>query len=204
MVPEWLARKKNSDYYESPKVLGQLFRAIPLDSTFPRRAQDERTLDPSLIITNSLARVHVKGLPGGRLGDPDPALIKDCYKSEIIFWLSDELLYYARLNTLSGRMDRHLSEAEAFTGTISAPAKDDRKRRDTITRLQDQTTLLFATLRDEVVGYEETPLEEQARRAWAAWHAALGAESSDYGVKSFGWAVLGFLLDIIEQLNEEE
>lgn len=203
MLPEYLARKKGVDYYPSPKVLGQLFRAIPLDTTLPRLPPNA-PIDPSRILTDALARLAVKGLPSSRLGPPARDRIREIVESEVMFSFGDELLYYARINTLSQRADRHLSEAETFVGTISAPSKDDRRRRDGIARLQDQTASLFGMLRDDIVGYEETPLEEQALWAWASWHAALEADPSDFGARSYGWVALGALLEVVEQLNEEE
>ncbi|ORY85390.1 RNA dependent RNA polymerase-domain-containing protein [Leucosporidium creatinivorum] len=197
LVPAWRFHRER-EFYPSQKLLGRLFRDVPYNENLP--AMDaEAGLDPSNIITTRLAWLPIARLPGGCLGEtPERQLVKEMF--ELIFPFIDELVYFSYLNSLSDRPYDHLSEGEVFIGTISAPAKDDRKRRDSIVRLQEQTGELMELCRAEILGFE-TSLELQAQRAWAAWMAAKEADAKDFGVKSFGWLALGVLLEVLEELK---
>ncbi|KAI5478467.1 hypothetical protein MNV49_005108 [Pseudohyphozyma bogoriensis] len=207
MWPEWKAGKPGEHFYESPKVLGRLFRSVPSEESFSSpgyvRSPSRESIDTGRAITNALAALPIDGLPFGNLGPPDEVLVRE-FRNGTIPEFGDELLRRARANTLSRRHGFHLSEEEVFVGTILAPSKDKRGKRDTIARLQEHTADLFARLRQEIAGDEEGDVALQAERAWAAWHAALRSNQEEYGVKTFAWIVLGVLLDNVAELNGEK
>lgn len=199
-VPAWRFSKER-EFYPSHKLLGRLFRDVPYDETLST-IEEEIGVDPAGLLTTTLAFLPIARLPGGCLGDSaDRQLVKEAF--ELIFPFCDDLSYFAHLNSLSDRPYDHLSEGEVFISTISAPAKDDRKRRDTIVRLQDQVGELMEAYRNEILGHETT-LEEQAARAWAGWTAAREGDPKAFGVKSWGWLALGVLLEVVEQLKDSE
>lgn len=118
---------------------------------------------------------------------------------------SDDLLRICHLNSLSRRSSHHLSEEEAFIGTISSStSKDPRMRREATTRLQEQTEQLFEAVRMEVGGAEEGEREERMERAWAGWEVAVREDQTRFGVKSFAYVCMGVLLKLIEEEGEEE
>jgi RNA-dependent RNA polymerase len=199
-VPAWRFSKER-EFYPSVKLLGRLFRDVPYDEKLPSMDEDAG-LDPSGIITTTLAYLPVSRLPGGCLGSPDRELVKDT--SELISDFSREVSYFSHLNSLSDRPYDHLNEGEVFAGTISAPAKDDRKRRDTIVRLQEQMEDLMNDHRMTICGPETRTFEEQAARAWAAWSAARESDMNAFGARSFGWMALGLLFEVFEELKEPE
>lgn len=209
--PEWLAKRSVANHYQSTRVLGKLFRAIPLDDTIyhspPRSAVV--VLDPARTITNALQKLRMDGLPGARLGAPSKPLMAEFV--DLMYPFADDLMYYARVNTLQHRNDRHLTEAEVFVGTVAAPSKDHRLRQDKISKLQEQTGSLFSAYRKEIEGYagEEDPSEQSqlarvALRAWAAWYAAVEEDQDAYGVKTFGWLALGVLMEVLAEMNGDQ
>lgn len=215
MYPEYLASsvkkkddnigKKNDDYYQSKKVLGRLFRSIPLESTEPSPPPvvlnpTLRSLDGNRRVTSLLRNLPINGSRRGYLGSPDESLV-EIFTSNIGDF-GEELMRICRLNTISRRLDKHLSEEEAFIGTIMTVSKDKRRRQDAITRLEEQTESLFEELRYEISG-EDEDMEIQIIRAWAAWNAGLNSNQEEFGVKTYSWLSLGLLLDLIVEMNGE-
>lgn len=72
-----------------------------------------------------------------------------------------------------------------------------------IIQLQEQTPALFEATREETCGYEEE-VEKQVQRAFAAWWAALEADQTQSGVRTFGWIAMGVLLRLMAEMNGEE
>ncbi|KAL8279909.1 hypothetical protein RQP46_007759 [Phenoliferia psychrophenolica] len=202
MAPEWRVVKASEDYYESPKVLGQLFRDIPLeDLNPPQRPSGAATLDSHDIISATLTQVAIDGMPDGVLGDPYDDLCEEM--RHVMERFTEEFLRLARLHTLSRRQDRHLSEEETFAGTMVAHSRDRRLRNDTITQLHEHTATLFDATRLDILGYEEEEEAEQTNRAWAAWTVARSLDQRKFGVKSFGYLALEVLLSQIATMNGE-
>lgn len=206
LAAEYQANRVDKDFYPSPKVLGQLFRDIPLhllDPTDHTPPADPRrySLDSNRRLTSRLSQLPIDGLEGGAPGLPRSDLVEEL--ATLIPPFTDKLHRICRLNTLSHRRDRHLSEEEAFVGTISATSKDKRRKQEVITRLQEQTSVLFEGLREDICGYGEDE-EERVERAFAAWGAALEEDQTGFGVRTFGWITLGLLLGLVAEMNGEE
>lgn len=204
LCAEHRAGRVDEDFYPSPKVLGRLFRDIPLHdldhfSPSPPTDATHHSLEIKRLLTSHLSQLSIDGL--GTLSRSPSSLVEEL--ETLILPFSDEFLRICRLNALSRRRDRHLSEEEAFVGTISATSKDKRRRQDMIIQLQEQTPALFEATREETCGYEEE-VEEQVQRAFAAWWAALEADQTQSGVRTFGWIAMGVLLRLMAEMNGEE
>lgn len=203
MCPEHLYGKHEDDgyFHRSEKVLGQLFRSIPVeDLEIPSTDSTQFCIDQNRAITRALTNLEIDGVDGSSLGIPDLALVQ-LFKLELEDF-GEQLKRVCRLNTLSKRLDRHLSEEEAFIGTILAVTKDKHRKQEAIARLQEQTKSLLEELRDYIAG-EELELEELVLRAWAAWNAGIKSDQREFGVKTFCWISLGVLLNLIGESNGE-
>ncbi|MBW0525348.1 hypothetical protein O181_065063 [Austropuccinia psidii MF-1] len=173
MCPEYVLSRRikdNEHYYESVNALGQLFRAIPAERTeffesgplkgilptsVPGKSSRERLkrlgpLDPDRKITKALQaalREH------GQLDFPDPI-----WRDEFVTLLksfSNELYKICKQNTLkksTGFSQEHLSEMEAFVGMILSASSDRRLKRESLSRLIEQTSELFDMLKSEILG----------------------------------------------------
>ncbi|GAA5981898.1 hypothetical protein JCM11641_001935 [Rhodosporidiobolus odoratus] len=208
MAGEYWAHQKGNEkrFYTSDKALGQLFRAIPLKDTQPKPWQhDDDTLDPSRTITTALAAASLCSSSLPQLPTRSPSKLKQEMRHLLVAFLP-EIGYIASTHTLSKRPDRYLSEVEVYLSAIAAPAKQPRQRQDLVARLQLATSELFDRFCDEISGWygeEELELEEQVKRACAAWQVALEA-GEEYGVKTFGFLSLQLLLDGLKRLEGEE
>lgn len=201
--------KAAPDTYPSTKALGILFRMVGTDLVQSKdldvaglnvdwtetRGEDEpepvskERLDAAGSITHALrTRYHF---------DPvEPALKPEM--ALIIPSFTDELYRIARMCSLSRQA---LSEHELLLGTIASAAKDGRRKKECLERLVEATSLLYGRLRRDVAGGAEG--EERVRRLWAAWVA--GREFDDgwerWGVRVFGWVVLGGLMEAVEEVG---
>lgn len=211
MSPEFVTahqRANNERFYESTKVLGMLFRDIPVevieeDTMKSLRRQhrgDQRGragLDEEGCLTRSIQQLLIDSLDW-QIGEEKPWLQP---MAILAHGFGEEYWKICRLNTL-GRSMTALSEAEAFVGVIAASCPDRRLKRETVTRLETQTGELFGMLKEEIVGQEAQEegleewmsglgLEEDGRddehatrrdvvgRAWACWKLACRATVFD-------------------------
>ncbi|KAM0751510.1 RdRP-domain-containing protein [Meredithblackwellia eburnea MCA 4105] len=197
--PAFRTSVASSGFYPSQKSLGKLFRSVPSQKVDPHfTTPTSARLDRLDLITSMLSGVVVFG---EALGKPQPDLIRLFTSSIDTF--SEELLHICRLCTLSKRSDLHLSEEEAFAGTIFGTAKDQRRRQDMIAKLKHQTSILFDGLVSEIRGEtsdEENPLFA-IDRAWGAWGAALKADKRKFGVRTFGFLALEVVLQQMKDLS---
>ncbi|KAK4703609.1 proteasome activator subunit 4, partial [Phenoliferia sp. Uapishka_3] len=200
LCPEWRASKSLGNYYESHRVLGRLFRSIPLEDVNPPKLSGITSIDPIYSTRRTLQDTLVDNMPGGSLGDPDEDEVSQL--SQSIQPFSEDFLRLCRLHTLSKRQDVHLSEEEGFVGTMVAVSRDRRLRNDIITKLQEQTAALFEATRDEILGADDDDVIK-TRRAWAAYNASTMENPKQFGVRSFAFIALGVLLDQIDIMNGE-
>lgn len=183
MCPEYMLnvhKKNNERYYESEKVLGKLFRAIPserveffesgpthglLPQSIPGRRRRKRTeevegLDLDRKITQRLKSV----LRARRMSDfPDP-IWKDEFE-RLLEAFSQEFSKICQQNSLnktkSNYSSSRLSEMEGVVGVILSSSSDRRLKRENVIRLQDQTTELFDTLKHEIIGQVEDIYDDE-------------------------------------------
>ena len=119
--PDWHAAEvlapREVDYYESPRALGKLYRAVSLKSP-PKRATEESTEPCSDNITLAL-RPKVLGVV------PNLHEVEQTREQEImkIFeHYQDELLYISSTHAITNQPGARLAEEEIVTGTIVAKA----------------------------------------------------------------------------------
>lgn len=228
MCPEHNARREGDDYYESKKVLGKLFRQIPADKidvyhhthtgivshaasrSRPNKGQPFDKLDPSETISKAVRRALKRAQ--GRPIHPDMSLLEE-FKA-LLRTYGEDLMKICKLNTLSRKKDRHLSEAEAFLGVITDATIEKRMKKETINRLEMQTEALFDSVKAAIIGFRDDEgyesdvvlldadrddpqaieRDRQINRAYTAWYVSTQAEPRTFGAHSFGFLALGVLL----------
>lgn len=201
-------RKLDSElYYESEKVLGRLYRDIPLEDVEapkkrPKRAEKgyHAVLDEGHVLIRKVGKLVAKSGMDGGVSEMESEQL-DEFMWERMSHFGSELLQIARLNTLNQRSSRHLTEEEVFTGTIAAIG-DPRRKRDAMARLQKQSQFAFKQLRFDIEDPEEALT---LIRAWRGFLVAKGADQSVFGVKSFGWTCMGLVLrELLSEEDEED
>lgn len=177
MCPEYMFHSNQRgklDYYESPKVLGRLFRAIPserveffessplqgqLPQSIPgRKRQNQHQRVDRLDLDGSITRRLTRVLQAHRMVDfPDPIWKQEF--EELLEAFSQEFFKICQENSLKKSKLKEgswpLSEMEGLIGVILASSSDRRLKKDSVARLQDQTSDLFQVLRHEIIGETE-------------------------------------------------
>ncbi|KAJ7785716.1 RdRP-domain-containing protein [Mycena metata] len=217
-------------YYPSVKILGQLYRSVPIDDYRPDPSDMEDQRTDGTEIRNALASLGLRrlGLPSVDT-PPDEDLLDEM--RNILDQYSEQLLIIAKTHTILKRANAHLSEAELVSGTIQERYYDHRKRREAESAMNLQTGELAKAIRhefqpnndrdpqagagddededdddewddrDDIAGDEEKR-REKFERAWAAWLVA--EEALDDDGSSYGPSSFGLLAlgTILEVLKE--
>ncbi|KAF8557374.1 RdRP-domain-containing protein [Imleria badia] len=131
--PDFLAREGadlNSDqYYASQKLLGQLFRRVPVKDWIPPEWNETHTPSGGEIVEHALRQIGLYGL-GLSLAAPSDEL-----QDEMEHLLDDycqRLFAIATTHTASKNKDIHVSESELVSGTIMANWSDHHRRREAV------------------------------------------------------------------------
>ncbi|KAF8446342.1 RNA dependent RNA polymerase-domain-containing protein [Boletus edulis BED1] len=231
--PDFLAREgadlNAAQYYNSPKLLGQLFRRVPVKDWMPQEWNETETPSGGDLIEHALRQVGLYGL-GLSLAAPSDEL-----QEEMEYLLDDycqRLLAIATTYTMSKNKDVYVSESELVSGTIMANWSDHHRRREAVGAMNMQTHELVRAVRaemragstttheddeqeytddfdwdeDEDDYYKESRhIAETFKRAWAGWCAAetvLRVEPASYGTQSFGLIALGRMLELIKAAHQ--
>ncbi|GLB43035.1 putative rdRP-domain-containing protein [Lyophyllum shimeji] len=221
--------RPDSAFYPSKKILGTLYRRVPL------RDDDPEYLDPSFgpVISDALARLRTDrlGLPSISMSAlPDDVLEE---MDDLLEMYTTELQFIAKAHTLAKHPNEQLTEAELVSGTIQAKWSDHHKRRDTVASMNLQTQQLTKAIRRELrrveapaedataeegMGFEDEEDDDDDDeyrlsnrdiqtfvRSAAAWHVAneqlIEAEEAIFGAASFGLIALGVMLDVIKKAS---
>jgi len=104
-------------------------------------------------------------------------------------------------HTISRGRHAVLTEEEAAVGTIVATTSQPRLRRDTISKLRDQTSLQVKGVRNELIS-EEDGFETKLGKAWALWRVTQD-EKDVMGARTLGLIALGVIFDTIREFEEE-
>ncbi|EGO19462.1 hypothetical protein SERLADRAFT_478899 [Serpula lacrymans var. lacrymans S7.9] len=231
--PDFLAREganlQGEDFYQSQKLLGKLYRRVPVSEWIPVPWNRDYSPSDGGVIRDTLMRFNFRQLDLPSLDTPSDDLIEEM--GYLLEDYSEQLLVIAKTHTISRHKDIYVSEAELVSGTIMANWSDHRKRREAIGAMNLQTQVLAKNIRqalqwsdpdsyyDDKEGYEEDYEEydegdyyskaasrnESFRRAWAAWQVAEEALNEDpgiFGPQSFGLIALTRMLDIIKEAQE--
>lgn len=223
--PELTANDNTTLYYESQRWLGKLFREIRLPeprmphvypSTQKHNVEMERVI--SMFRDNKL---YSSKQPGGEVILAVRTAVSpfiDVWKHSItqireIWAVFQDFAYELRTicvsHTLSTARTAMLTEEEALVGTIVAKCTDQKKRKEQIAKLREQTTNLFDRTARLTVGPDPTEEEDfeahtklALRRAWVAYGISLIFRRSHFfGAHSFGMLALSEIFDCIKKLE---
>ena len=205
--PDWHAaevvKPRETDYYESDRALGFLYRSITLNEPEPILPVPavQPLSDPiTLTLLESVQR---------HLGDT--ALVDDQDLSKNLFKrYRDELRYICATHTLSSTPGIRLLEAEVVIGTILAKCSQKRWRRDRIHRMRLQASTLVENVQrklienlGDTVPVDVFELVAGLQRAWSAWRFSL-SRKADFGGNSFGLIALGTVIDCLDELEKRD
>ncbi|KAG2157651.1 RdRP-domain-containing protein [Suillus bovinus] len=206
--PDFLAREganlnvTGGQYYVSPKLLGQLFRRVPMKSGIPLAWNEDSSPSDGVAVLSALLCADL-----GHLVLPGWTVPSNELAEEMTYLLNaycEQLLIVGQAHTMSKNKHVHVSEAELVSGTIMATWSDHQRRRNAVSAMNlqyVQTQELVRRVREELQGDNpetlntETSHEEDQRipetetdededeapgtldtetfkRCWAAWCAA--------------------------------
>lgn len=201
--PDWHAAEvvspRRTDYYESSRALGIMYRSITLDdpepSLPPRGLGFRPLLDP---ISQYLEPFVQSYLP---LGD----FAAQTGDTSIMFRrYADELSYICATHTISNTPGVRLLEAEVVAGTILAKCSQKRWRKDRIYRMRLHASTLARDIQREFVESFEDATREQVivgmNYAWRAWEYSQ-RQGNDFGANSFGLIALGIIFECLTKLE---
>jgi len=212
-------------YYPSAKILGNLYRSVPLDEYHPNASESNEHTDDKRI-QDSLAAVGLRSLGLPSLASvPSEDLLEEM--RHILDEYEDQLMLIAQTHSISKRPNAYLSEAELVSGTIQERYADHRKRKEAVAAMNLQTGELAKAIRHEFrspMDHEDVEVDEEEEddtfddeydlagdeeerrtkfeRAWAAWlvaEEALADDPSAYGPSSFGLLALGTMLEVVKE-----
>jgi len=221
--PDWSApetdTKLSAKYYPSRSVVGQLFRDVKLPADLRTTVNDRhrrrrRRGGSSLVRENQLETDTAFSLPEGFVDEID-SVVLDCIGSinhvrdreevttieQLYERYVSELSAICTTHTLSRSLSQRLTEEEVFMGTIVAKTSQQRRRKNLISKLREQTDILVRGVKEELGGDDGMPLEEVLKRAWLAWDHTL-KKGTTFGAQSFGWITLHTIFDTVRQIED--
>jgi RNA-dependent RNA polymerase len=200
--PDWHAAEvvnpKQTDFYESTRALGYLYRAIDLeDVSSQSETRDQAPLsDP---ISQRLDPLIREIFP--QHCDPDELEITSIFQVYV-----DELRFICNTHTLSMSPGSCLSEEEVVAGTILAKCSQRRWRSDRIHSMRTHMSVAINEVRTRILPKLDNPPRENLEcglmKAWAAWIFSRERRNG-FGASSFGLVVLGTIFDYFEKLGVE-
>lgn len=227
--PDFLAKEGDNitseKYYNSPKLLGQLYRRVPVRSGIPTAWNGDSSPSDGATVKIALSRVSLHNLGLSELpGSMSRELIE-----EMIYLFNaycEQLLIIGQAHTISKNKAIHVSEAELVSGTIMANWTDHQRQKNAVTAMNLQTNELVRRVRKEFQGvdpqtpdteayeevndYEDWTFDEESEqqvlaetftRSWTAWCVAeyiLKKDPSKFGAQSFGLIALGRMLETVK------
>lgn len=218
-APETVNTASSLNYYESPKAIGHLFRAIDLPTEQlghdirPRLSRktnkqmsDQATDDMADSLNNLSFNAHLSEAIADHVNDfintdtiiDESKLIQDLFARYV-----SELHGICAVNSLSHARTAQLSEEEAIIGTVVQKSSQPRKRKDMMASLRSSTDVLVRGIREQLTGDDSEGPHEDLERAWLAWRLAL-ARRNEFGAQSFGWVALGAIFEAIREIEVEE
>ena len=218
--PDWGAPETVADskrFYKSELAIGRLFRDIRLPATAREagheqrhrhrdQAAQEQVIDAFHRLINyeddsvpMVVAERVSQFIG--LGRHEDDLVAEVW--ELYVGYVSELTAICVDHTLSYAKNAMLTEEEVVIGSIVAPCSQPRRRRDNMSHMREQATVLVDGVRDELEGEEGTLVEKSLERAWVAYRLA-EMEGDAFGAKSFAWVALGVIFEAIKEIEEDE
>ncbi|KAH7916477.1 RdRP-domain-containing protein [Hygrophoropsis aurantiaca] len=227
--PDFLTREGTNpeNCYPSDKLLGRLFRRVPLEEWFSESSDSNLGQFVRPALQQTLSRLQRYSAIHLSMEEPSEQLLVEMeYLMEAY---SSQLSIIAHAHTIHKNKDIYIPEEELISGTIMANWSDHRKRREAVAamNLQELVRAVRDTLRatdndtiddqdedyDDVGYYVEEDYGDEAgtmintfKRAWAAWRVAedvLVEDNTVFGVQSFRLIALGRMLEIVKELQRK-
>ena len=227
MKPDWNAPETvnleiSTDFYQSNKAIGRLFRAINLPPVHPRttaaRRRRQHLHDDTSEADSDLDELFAEFCMVDQQEDPLELAVKHRVAEfipvepnsrfvklamESLNRYSIELQGICSCNTLQRQKAAILSEEEAVIGTIVAKCSRRGRRKEAIGQLREQTGHLVKYVRDELSlsGDDDSSEYEWLESAWAAWEVSRYLKDR-FGAHSYGWIALSEVFDAIKAIEE--
>jgi len=201
--PDWHAAEvvspRQTDYYESSRALGLLYRSITLDDPqhIPPVPPIEPLSDPiTLTLLESVQR---------HLGDSAFVNNHSSELRKLFRRYADELQYICATHTLSDAPGVRLLEAEVVIGTILAKCSQKRWRKDRIYRMRLHASALVKDVQRNLIESVETTVSVSElivglQLAWSAWDLSL-RRRNEFAANSFGLIALGRVFDCLDAIE---
>lgn len=219
---------RENDYYESDRALGHLFRNIELMPTQKGVPLDVPTkptnpdMDPIclaiaprvqhvLLDYVAPSSISTVGSMAGSDAGIDGAI--DTTPQALFAKYARELRYIRVTHTLTDAPTDILTEEEVFIGAILSNCTQARWRKGRTYYMKLHTSMLVKDIRQRLVAdptkADPQTLKQGLKAAWDAYVWALrmqaergtGQDGGEMeGIQSFGWVVLGVVLDCLQKL----
>jgi len=195
---------RSSDYYESDRALGHLFRNIVLEdmsNTLPHH-QDKAEIQPISKILWPLVRRHLPRLPASDQ-------TRMTWIDSLYMTYREELTYMSSTYSISQVAGSRLREEELVIGTILGKCTQRRYRSSRLHAMRDNVGFLVLETKGQLVGrlegLSESELKEKLAVAWDVWlfslKKACPSPGENFGTESFGLLGLGLVLECLERLG---
>lgn len=206
--PDWHAAEvvspRKTDYYESNRALGYMFRAIQLEDQEDLPELPPCTNPMSDPVTLVILEKIQKYLGVSAYVQDLPIEILDQFKH-----YQDELNYICVTHTLSNEPETRLLEEEVVIGTILAKCSQKRWRSNRIYRMRHHVGTLINDIKRTLkglVGFDEKVESRSARvrlleLGWRAWNASIH-KREEFGANSFGLIALMVVFDCLDHLEK--
>ncbi|KAG6862083.1 hypothetical protein C0995_007213 [Termitomyces sp. Mi166 len=198
--PDWHAAEIvspcHTDYYESDRALGVLYRSITLENPEIEPVNQDGQLE---LLTDPISQ-RLKGLVKPHLNtnlrhEGLPAMFKRYV---------DELNYICATHVLANTPDNRLTEVEVVAGTILAKCSQKRWRKDRIYRMRLHASTLVRDIQRQLIedmgSANQEQLTDGLSTAWAAWEYSQ-RQNHAFGAGSFGFIALGVIFDCLDRLG---
>ncbi|TBU35633.1 RdRP-domain-containing protein [Dichomitus squalens] len=216
--PDWKMAEDNdprdTDYYLSPRALGELFRSItipkpkPSAESFPNPNGPQIVSKPakrepplSDVISLALKPFIERQLHYYENSDRNVADMRGLFLR-----YEQELRYICVTHALSDAPDIRLQEEEVAIGTILANCSQHRWRTDRMHRMRMHAGELAREIKyklyhpSDVLNPDQGELLYGLSQAWLAWDFGT-RNSSVFGARSFSLVALGVVLDTLSKLG---
>jgi len=149
--PDFLSREgrdpTGENFYNSKKLLGHLFRRVPLEHWTPDEWDGVDSPSNGEVIEHALRGVGLYGLGLPALERPLEELHKEM--QYLLDEYCDQLTAIGRVHTLSRNKDIPVSEAELVSGTLMANWSDHHRRREAVNAMNLQVSINFRLVMPE-------------------------------------------------------
>lgn len=206
--PDWKKAEQNApretDYYESSRALGELFRNVTLlDPPPPIPYNANANVAPlSDSISVALESHITRHLGEGSFHNSEDHVSE---MEPLFRHYVDELKYICLTHALSDSSESRLSEEEVVIGSILASCSQHRYRADRMYRMRLNSAVLVNDIRQKLYMKVDDPAPGQLRyglgQAWLAWDFAMRNRGL-FGANSFALITLGIIGDTLEGLGD--